>query len=54
MKVLVWKNKDGKVFLGYTAPDDLKKRFGITGKDAIFAKMTKALDAFTTAAAAAK
>lgn len=53
MKVLAWKDKNGKVFLGYTAPNDLKARFGITDKDAVFATMTKALDAFTTAAAAA-
>lgn len=52
MKVLVWKGKDGRVYLGYTAPDTLKERFGIKDRDAVFAKMTKALDAMTSAAVA--
>jgi uncharacterized protein (DUF302 family) len=52
MKVLVWKAKDGRVYIGYTAPDTLKARFEITGHDEIFTKMTKALDAITSAAAA--
>jgi uncharacterized protein (DUF302 family) len=52
MKVLVWKAKDGRVYLGYTAPDAMKARFEIKDKDEIFAKMTKALDAMTSAAVA--
>lgn len=52
MKVLVWKAKDVRVYLGYTAPDALKERFAIKDQDAVFAKMTKALDAMTSAAVA--
>lgn len=54
MKVLAWKAKNGKVFIGYEAPSAMKARFGITDRDEVFATMTKALDAFTTAAAAAQ
>lgn len=46
MKALAWED-DGKVYLAYTSPEDLKERHDIDGKDEIFAKMTKALDAFT-------
>ncbi|MCB1511711.1 MAG: DUF302 domain-containing protein [Hyphomicrobiaceae bacterium] len=52
MKVLVWTAKSGKVFIGYEDPATLKQRFNITDHDEIFAKMSKALEAFTTAAAA--
>ena len=54
MKVLAWRAKNGKVYMGYTAPNVLKARYGIEDKDKLFAKMAKALDAFTTAAAALK
>jgi len=54
MKILVWKDANGKVFLGYSDPDDLKEKYEVEGKDEIFATMSKALDAFTTAAAAEK
>ncbi len=50
MKALAWQDKDGKVYLSYTAPKDLKDRYDIDDRDEVFAKMTKALDAFTTAA----
>lgn len=50
MKAVAWEDDDGKVWLGYTSPDALKARFGIEGKDAVFAKMTGALDNFTAAA----
>lgn len=54
MKVLVWTSKNGKVFLGYTPPSELKTRYEITDKEEIFDTMSKALDAMTTAAVAAK
>lgn len=50
MKALAWEDDDGKVWLGYTAPAALKERFGISGKDEIFNKMTGALDKLTGAA----
>jgi uncharacterized protein (DUF302 family) len=50
LKVLAWKDKNDKVFVGYVAPKDLKERFGIGGHDQVFENMTKALDAFTSAA----
>ena len=33
MKVLVWEDPDGKVYLGYTDPDALKERHGVEGRD---------------------
>ena len=50
----MWTSKNGKVFLGYTPPSELKTRYEITDKDEIFDTMSKALDAMTTAAVAAK
>lgn len=46
MKALAWE-ADGKVYLAYTDPDELKERHDIEGKDKLFAKMAKALGAFT-------
>lgn len=50
MKALAWEDDSGKVWLGYTAPSALKERFGVSGKDEIFKKMTGALDKLTGAA----
>lgn len=52
MKVVAWQTADGKVMIGYTAPEVLKARYGIKDKDPLFNAMADALDAFTTAAAA--
>ena len=54
MKVLAWQGEDGKVHLAYTMPAALKSRHGISGKDAVFDKMTKALAGLTAHAAGAK
>ncbi|MGI9408995.1 MAG: DUF302 domain-containing protein [Hyphomicrobiaceae bacterium] len=54
MKALAWKDAAGKVHLAYTAPEALKARHGVEGRDAIFGKMTKALAGLTAAAAGAK
>jgi uncharacterized protein (DUF302 family) len=51
MKALAWQDADGKVYIGYTDPEKLKARYGIAGRDAIFAKMAKALGAMTDKAA---
>ncbi len=50
LKALVWKDDAGKVWLAYTAPAALKARYGVTGRDAVFEKMTGALDKLTGAA----
>jgi uncharacterized protein (DUF302 family) len=54
MKVLAWKDAEGKVKMAYTTPDALKSRHGIAGRDAIFGKMTKALAGLTAAAGGKK
>jgi len=46
MKALAWE-ADGKVYLGYTHPEQLKERYDIDDKDEVFGKMTKALDGMT-------
>lgn len=50
LKVLAWQDTSGKVRIGYTDPEALKARYGIAGKDEVFATMAKALDGLTTAA----
>lgn len=50
MKVLAWQDASGKVRVGYTAPDALKARYGIAGKDEVLATMAKALDGLTNEA----
>jgi len=51
MKVLVWEDDAGKVWIGYTPPFTLKARHKIDGRDDILKAMTGALEAFTSAAA---
>lgn len=50
LKVLAWQDKNGKVWMAYTAPDTLKTRYGIKDRDAVFAKMTSALQGLTKTA----
>jgi uncharacterized protein (DUF302 family) len=50
MRVLVWEDDGGQVWLGYTSPEALKKRYGIEGRDEVLKTMTGALEAFTGAA----
>ena len=47
LRAVAWEDKEGKGHLAYTDPATLKARYGITGKDALFAKMTGALKKFT-------
>ena len=54
MKVLAWQDKSGKVRLAYTTPAALQARHGVSGRDKIFATMTKALAGLTGKAAGAK
>ena len=50
LKALAWQDKDGKVYLSYTKPSELEDRFDIEDRDAVFKKMTCALDKMTSLA----
>ncbi len=50
MKVLVWEDADGMVWLAYVEPEELAERYGIDEDHEVVKKLEKALDAFTTAA----
>jgi uncharacterized protein (DUF302 family) len=51
LKVLVWEDDAGKVWIGYTTPDTLKARYKIDGMDEVLKTMAGVLEAFTSAAA---
>jgi uncharacterized protein (DUF302 family) len=51
MKVLVWEDDAGKVWIAYTAPETLKTRYKIEGRDDVLKTMAGALEAFAAAAA---
>ena len=51
MKVLVWEDDGGKVWIGYTPSETLKTRYKIEGRDDMLKTMAGALDAFASAAA---
>ncbi len=53
MKMLVWQDKAGKVWIGYVAPDALKVRYGINDRDEVFRTMTGALAGLAKAASGA-
>jgi uncharacterized protein (DUF302 family) len=50
MKVLAWQDKAGKVWIGYTAPETLKTRHGISDRDEVFKVMAAALDGLAKSA----
>lgn len=50
-KMLAWEDADGKVWLGYNAPEFLKTRHATEGCDEVFAKVAGALGNFAAAAA---
>lgn len=54
MRVVAWQDKAGKVWIGYTPPETLKARYGITGADAVLKAMTGALEGLTAGAAKAE
>ena len=54
LKALAWQDDAGKVWLGYTKPDALKARHGVSGRDEVFKKMTGVLDKLTSAAVKAE
>lgn len=49
-KMIAWQDADGKVWLGYNAPDALKARHATEGCDEVFAKVAGALGNFAAAA----
>ena len=51
MKMLVWEDDAGKVWIGYTSPETLKARYKIEGREDALKTMAGALDAFIAAAA---
>lgn len=44
LKMLVWQDETGAVRVGYTDPESLKSRHGITGCDEVLKKMSEALE----------
>ena len=48
MKALAWEDEDGQVWLTYNDPAYIAKRHGITDRDEVLAKMSKALDGLST------
>ena len=50
MKVLVWEDDAGKVWIAYTPPSTIKARYKIDGRDDTLMAMAGALEAFTSAA----
>lgn len=50
MKVLVWEDANGKVWLAYNEPSYMVARHGIANRQAIVNKMAKALKKMTNAA----
>lgn len=50
MKMLIWQDKAGKVWVGYTAPSSLKERHKIAGQDEPLKMMAGALDGLAKAA----
>ncbi len=53
MKMLVWQDKAGKVWVGYVAAEILKARHALTGNDEAIKAMSGALATFAKAAAGA-
>jgi uncharacterized protein (DUF302 family) len=43
MRVLAWQDKAGKVWIGYAAPSDLGRRYGIKDRDEVLKAMAGAL-----------
>jgi len=50
-KVLIWNDSEGKTWISYNDPMYLKKRHHVSGCDALFSKIEKALAGITKAAA---
>ena len=53
MKMLIWQDKAGKVWIGYVATETLKVRYGIKDRDEVFTTMAGALAGLAKAASGA-
>ena len=51
LKMLVWQDETGTVRVGYSDPDSLKGRYGITGCDEVLRKMKGAMEKMASDAA---
>lgn len=51
MKVLVWEDSEGQVWIAYVDPEELAERYDIDDDHKVVKKLKKALDAFTSGAA---
>jgi uncharacterized protein (DUF302 family) len=51
IKVLIWEEPDGKVWIAYNDPTYLAKRHGIDDRDAVLDKMGRAVKGLVSAAA---
>ena len=51
IKVLIWEEPDGKVWIAYNEPAYLAKRHGIDDRDAVLDKMGRAVKGLVSAAA---
>jgi uncharacterized protein (DUF302 family) len=51
LKVLIWQDAGGKVWVGHVPPATLKERFSLSGRDAAFKAMAETMDALTAIAA---
>jgi len=51
MKMLIWKDADGSVYVGYNAASYLAKRHGLPDNHPVIVKITGALAAFANVAA---
>jgi uncharacterized protein (DUF302 family) len=51
IKVLIWEESDGKVWIAYNDPAYLAKRHGIDDRDAVLDKMGRAVKGLVSAAA---
>ena len=54
MKVLAWQAEDGQNWIGYVDPAEIAERYCIDDDHEVVKTLRNALDAFTTAATAAK
>jgi len=50
LRALAWRDNTGRVWLGYSVPDTLRRGYGVGGHDAVFDRMTAAPDKLTDAA----
>jgi uncharacterized protein (DUF302 family) len=51
LKVLVWEDETGAVWIGYTAPQALAQRYAIRDRDEVVGQIAAALDGLTQRAA---